>query len=633
MALEQRAFRAAVDRVAPSVVRIETVGGLERVGRVEFGPGPTTGLVIDAEGYIVSSAFNLLNRPDSILVQLADGRRNPARLVATDHNRMLVLLEIEADRPLPVPEIAPESQMRVGQWAIGVGRAFEADRPNVSVGIVSALSRVWGKAIQTDAAVSPNNYGGPLVDVRGRVLGVLVPLSPEKAAEQAGFEWYDSGIGFAVPAEFIREILPRLKKGEDLHPGVIGISLPRGNPSVNEPVVAARHPNSPAREAGLEAGDRITEIDGRRIARASQVKEAISRRYAGDTVRLVIARDDERLERSLELVAELEPYERPFLGVLLRRPPSGADERGVRVRYVYDESPAARAEIEPGDALVALDGEPIEGADQLRRRLGDREPGDPVELTIRRGEETIRRKVPLGRFPETLPPEELPPAHAPKHDPAEAPAKPAERAQVGSIQLKLPDVQGGAWAYVPRRYDPSVPHGLLVWLADPGAFDWPALLADWKPLCDSRELILLAPQPKEDDAWRPSETGRVGKLLDDVRTTYAVDPARIAVGGQATGGRLAYLVAFTRPEVVRAVASVEAPLAGRPPEHDPVHPMAFYVARAEKSPHARPIEAGVRHLRGMKYPVTVKPLGDAPRSLNAEERSELARWLDMLDRL
>ena len=74
-------------------------------------------------------------------------------------------------------------------------------QPNVSVGIVSALDRIWGKAIQTDAKISPNNYGGPLVDIAGRVLGVLVPMSPDGSGEVAGVEWYDSGIGFAVPLE------------------------------------------------------------------------------------------------------------------------------------------------------------------------------------------------------------------------------------------------------------------------------------------------------------------------------------------------------------------------------------------------------------------------------------------------
>ncbi|NQT36694.1 MAG: trypsin-like peptidase domain-containing protein, partial [Planctomycetes bacterium] len=154
--LEQQALRAAVDRVAPSVVRIETIGGLERVGKVLIGTGPTSGTVVGADGFVVSSAFNFRHRPASILVQLADGTRKPARLVATDHSRMLVLLKIEVDQPLVVPEMAPGDEMRVGQWAIAVGRTFEAARPNVAVGVLSARNRVWGKAIQTDAAVSPN---------------------------------------------------------------------------------------------------------------------------------------------------------------------------------------------------------------------------------------------------------------------------------------------------------------------------------------------------------------------------------------------------------------------------------------------------------------------------------------------
>ncbi len=636
-ALEQRAFQAAVDRVAPSVVRIETVGGRERVGRVLFGTGPTTGLVIDPEGYVVSSAFNFLNEPDSILVRLPDGSHKPAEVVATDHNRMLVLLKIATDQPPAVPEIVPEGEMRVGQWAIAVGRTFEADRPNMSVGILSALNRVWGKAIQTDAAVSPNNYGGPLVDVRGRVLGVLVPLSPQAATEVAGVEWYDSGIGFAVPAWHVREILPRLKRGEDLRPGVIGISLSRGNPSTSEPVIAARHPNSPAREAGLEPGDRILQVDGRKIVRASQVKEAIGRRYAGDTVRLVISRGEERIERELELVAKLEPYERPMLGILPMRRRAGSDDRpvGVTVRYVYPQGPAAEARLERGDALLALEGEPIDDADELRRRISDRQPGDEVELEIRRGQKAMQIEIRLGRLPEELPPEALPPPRDLGGRPVEPPAGKvaADRAQAGSVQLKIPELENDAWAYVPERYDPAVWHGLIVWLQGPGRFDWDKLLARWKSHCDRGELILLAPKPAGADGWQPGEVTLVRKLLDAVTSAYTVDPARIVLHGHGTGGRLAYLTAFSGPEAVRAVAAVDAPIAGRPPEHDPLHPMAFFTAWAKQSPDADRIEASVRRLRRMKYPVTVKPLGDEARYFSAEELSELVRWIDTLDRI
>jgi serine protease Do len=320
---EEAAIKAAVDRVAPAVVRIETVGGLDQIGQVLFGAGPTTGLVIDPAGYIVSSVFGFANKPASILARWSGELRRPARLVATDHSRMLVLLKVEAEKPLPyvllgrsanqgpetegrsamVSEGVARRDMRVGQWAIAVGRTFESDRTNMAVGIVSALDRIWGKAIQTDAAVSPNNYGGPLIDIRGRVLGVLVPLSSESADEMAGVEWYDSGIGFAVPLEHLLKALPRLKNGEDLHPGLAGFKLKGLSIYVGQPIIASCSPDGPAARAGLLPDDRIVEIDGRPIDRAADVMREIGRRYAGEKMRVTVLRGGDRIQRTLELTA------------------------------------------------------------------------------------------------------------------------------------------------------------------------------------------------------------------------------------------------------------------------------------------------------------------------------------------
>jgi len=303
-AREQKAFQAAVDRVAPSVVRIETIGGRDRLGKVLLGSGPTSGLVVDADGLIVSSAFGFAGRPDSILVQLADGTRKPARLVATDRSRKLVLLKIEPDDPLPMPKMAPDAEARVGQWAIGVGRTFEVDRPNVSVGIVSALGRIGGRAIQTDAAASPANYGGPLVDVRGRVLGVLVPLSPEVDEEAGRTQWYDTGIGFAVPADDVRRVVARLRQGEDLFAGRLGISFGREEPNTAKPVVAACHPDSPASKT-LKPGDRITAIDGVLVDRVVELENVLGQLYAGDRITISFQRDGKQHEAQVVLAAEL----------------------------------------------------------------------------------------------------------------------------------------------------------------------------------------------------------------------------------------------------------------------------------------------------------------------------------------
>jgi len=623
--LEQAALRAAVDRVAPSVVRIETVGGLSRVGGVVFGNGPTTGTIVDKDGYIVSSAFNFVNRPASILVRLSDGTLKPAELVATDHNRMLVLLKIDSGTPLPVPEIVPNDQMRVGQWTVAVGRTFEGFQPNMSVGILSAKGRIWGKALQTDAIVSPNNYGGPLVDIRGRVLGVIVPLAPNSAKEVAGVQWYDSGIGFAIDAQHVMSILPRLKNGEDLHPGVIGINLQGANPSIGQPVVAACRPNSPAYKAGMKTGDRIVEIEGQEILRAAGVKAQLSRRYAGEKVHMVVMRDQKRLEFDIELVAKLEPYQHAFLGVLPMR--TAGDQAGVTVRYVYPELPAAKAGIEPGDVLVSLEGKAIEGREQLLVQLAALEPGQEIELEVRQGSETRKLKLQPDVLPEDLPPAELPPARE-KVEPAEG-----DLPDVGILRLKVPELKNDAWGYVPEAYHPGVAHGVVVWLHPPDGFDWDKLLARWKPLCDAGDLILVAPKSEDPKRWQPGEATLVKKLLDNVSSTYTIDPTRVVIHGHEGGGTLACLVAFGNRQLVRAVAIVDAPVAGRPPENDPLHRLAIYLTVAKKSRHAAAVQAATKRLREMKVPVTVKDLGEEARYLEDDELAELVRWIDMLDRI
>ena len=119
--LEESAFREAANAVADSVVQIRTVGGLDRIGKTFLSQGPTSGLIVSEDGYIVSSAFNFANEPSSILVRLASGEQLAAELIARDKNRMLVLLKVDADQSLPVPAKVPLEAMRVGQWAIALG--------------------------------------------------------------------------------------------------------------------------------------------------------------------------------------------------------------------------------------------------------------------------------------------------------------------------------------------------------------------------------------------------------------------------------------------------------------------------------------------------------------------------------
>ncbi len=374
----------------------------------------------------------------------------------------------------------------------------------------------------------------------------------------------------------------------------------------------------------MKPGDRIVAIDDRPVARTVEVEQEIRRRYAGETMRVTVLRGRQRIEAQLELAAKLEPFQHGFLGIL---PMRGEQGQGVTIRYVYPDSPATAAGIAPGDVLVSLQGEPIKGRNELAMRLGAMEPAAAAEIDVRRAGTLRKLHVTLAQLPEGLPPGELPPARG------SGKAGQPNRPQVGAIRLKVPEFSNEAWAYVPETYNAEVPYGVVVWLHAAGGFQWPELLARWKPLCDRYDLILVAPKSADSSRWMPGEAGLVDRLLLDVVSTYHVDSARIVVHGQETGGSLAFLAACGNRQMIRAVAAVEAAPAGPPPENDPLRRLAVYMATASNSAVVRPAASALAAFRKERVPVTVKNLGDVSRSLNADELAELVRWIDMLDRI
>ncbi len=673
--LEEQAMKAAVAQVAPSVVRIEAVGGLEQVGGMLVGTGSTTGLIVSADGFIISSAFNFAQKPDSILVTLPDGARTAARLVATDSDRKLVLLKVASAKPLAVPVAVPGSDVHVGQWALAVGRTFDADQPSISMGIVSAVERIWGKAIQTDAKVSPSNYGGPLVDITGRVLGVLVPLAPETGSETAGVNWYDSGIGFAVPLEHIFKMLPKLREGHDLKPGVLGINLKGSDMFAVSAEIAACRVNSPAYKAGIKVGDIVVSADGRPVTRQAQLKTVLGSHYAGEHMALVLERGKERINADVELTDKLEPYEYPFLGILplrvakpnqfgkiqIQAAEGGkaaakdkdedkdtkndkakpeAQPAGFTVRYVYPDSPAAAAGVMAGDIVRSLAGKPVADAMAANEILRDLGPGETISLEVARGEKTKKLEITLRRLPEGLP-ATLPPAHAGIEAPAADPAIKADvvigrpKAQVGRVTLKLPEFDRACLAYVPEGYNPDLQYGLVVWLHGPGGNNEDELVARWKPLCEAHDLILLAPKSADPNRWQPTENSYIRRMMKEVAQNYRLDPMRIVAHGRQAGGGMAYIVGFANRDAIRAVAAVDAtvPALAEAPENNPVQRLAFYTTEPPGLPATSPLLAGIKRLRELKFPVTVQSVSAPGQPLTDEELSALARWIDTLDRL
>lgn len=679
---EQAAIRAAVEKAQDWVVQIETVGGLERVGETFLTNSRTSGTIVDEDGHIVTSLFSLVTQPSSILVTLPGGKRLPAKIVARDRNRMLALLKVESEVPLTEPEIVPRDELRVGQWTIALGKIFSAEDANLSVGVLSATDRVWGKAIQTDAKISPNNYGGPLVDIQGRVMGILTPLSPQDTGELAGVEWYDSGIGFAVP---ISDILPRLdvwKEGTDLRPGLLGVSLKGNDVIVDPPAIGAVRYNSPAQQAGIEAGDVIVKAAGTEIVRQAQLKHILGGLYAEDTVSLTVRRGEEEIEVELTLAGELIPYSRPFLGILpertgprLEAAVDMADERandnidaedeadgatsepdsegpadeenredtsddenedqsdstGVVVRFVYPDSPATKAELKAEDTITHLNDEPITDAAALRIAIQAIEKSESAQkLTVIRAGETLELEVTLSEHPTKLP-SEIPAPQFP-----EGAAK-NEGIEIGDIEVRLPEEPNEAFAWVPDLAQTGTPLGLIVWLNTDGV-SADKLVPQWKEQCEKYGLALLAIQPANDGRWNRSETAVVRKMIDRMAQGYTIDPFRTVIIGAEGGGGLGYLTAFENRDVLGGVVAINAPVprGASVPDNDPLSFLEIVAMHTPETRLAEPIAAQIEAMEKLKQHVLKVELGAGPEvtsELEPTDREWLIRWIDTLDRI
>ena len=343
----QTVFRDIATRLRPFLVRIETVGGTQPgatiVEREEEGieeepndgseaplrerrrrrnlfvdrpgssfvvaDGPTTGLVYSKDGYIITSSFNFAREPALISVVLSDGRRLAADLIARDQVRKIALLRVDAT-DLATPEWVPLDQVQVGQWAVALGLGFGGEEPSVTVGVVSALNRMRGNAIQTDAKLSPANYGGPLCDIDGRIIGMAVPMA-QRPGELAGVEMYDSGVGFAVPKNRVDEIVAELKKGKTLQRGWLGIQV---NLTSKAGVIIQNVADpSPMRSLGGQPGDRITWAEGRRVRHFGHLMQALYRIPAGEPVYLCMQRGDREFGSAVTLAASEELGDLPDL--------------------------------------------------------------------------------------------------------------------------------------------------------------------------------------------------------------------------------------------------------------------------------------------------------------------------------
>ena len=616
---EEKALQAAVMKASPSVIQLELVGGLESQEL-----GPVSGLAVTTDGFGLASAAMIPENITSILATTPSGKRAAAKVISHDYSRNLVLLKVNTEETYPLLEAIPKDEIIVGQWSIALGRTFSREFTNQSVGIISASNRVWGKAIQSDAKISPANYGGPLIDIHGRAFGILTPLTPNPQGGQSdGSEWYDSGIGFAVPIADIMPYLEKLKQGDSLYPGRLGISLTSGNIYDLPAEVVAVQPKSPARDAGIQKGDSIFELAGKPVTRQSELRHILGAHYAGDTINIKVTRDDKIVTAELTLAQDLEPYEHPFLGIL---PDRNYDQQGVLVRHVYPNSAAEQAGLKSGDIISRLNETPLKDHNQLRVELANFEPSEEVQLHYSRGGQVTPINILLAPITSELPVIQAHPLPA-------APA-PANNLATGLVEIKLPEEANDCHAIIPANYRADVPHGLVVWLHAPGDVNDDILKQQWATLAAKYHLIVLAPKAADDNRWQPTEIEFIRKTMDNIINIYNVDRNRIVSFGRQAGGAMSLILGFSQRDLVRGVIPVDAPFplrAGISP-NDPAERLAVHAILVKGSPVSRAVGNAIKALEAAKYPVSRTEL-ESPGKITDELRESLTQWIDSLDRI
>jgi len=668
----EKMTKAAATKAGASVVHIETRGGADILmpgpkGQViqDFRkPSPTTGVIVSSDGYIISSAFNFINNPPIILVHIPGKGADPlvATRVSTDKSRLLTLLKVNATG-LAVQPVVPKKDIKEGQWSIALGRALESrvdKSPSICMGVVSALGRVWGKAIQTDAKVSPMNYGGPIVDIQGRMQGIIIPASPKGDDELSGLEWYDSGIGFAIPMEDIMTVLPRMKEGKDLQKGLLGVNMKSQDMYSVAPEIGAVQKASAAEKAGLKVGDIIVEVDGKAVDRMAQVLHILGVKYEGDKVNLKYKRGAQVNEiKALELAGKNVIIAQPFLGIL---PMRDDPKIGVEIRYVFDKSPAEKAGLKPGDRIVKFGTDEKKlteftgekrGRNQFFDWLNTLYPGAEVKIEVKRkgGDKAETLTISLGNLPGSVPgvtadiPDKLPELASIKkaleplelNNPNIKAPKIVEQKKpmpdTGLMEKNTPDGEHKYWLYVHDDYDPDIAHAIVVWLHPPGKNDKEEIEAFrdlWEDYCKDNHIILVMPIEKK-DGWIPSFSDYVVAATQETAKQYTIDRQRIVAHGMGLGGQMAIHLGLNHRDLFRGVCAVGA-APTQVKDNIANQRVSFLLYAGDLDPIAKSIAESRTRIAERRFPAFYRQMPERGREyLEQKNIREVVRWIDSLD--
>jgi serine protease Do len=430
-------FSAIVAQYGPAVVNISVSGSMKTSGSASPFPGldpndpfseffrrfripqpqgemPTRGMgsgfIVAPNGIVLTNA-HVVAGADEVTVKLTDKREFKAKVLGLDKATDVAVLRIDADK-LPTVRLGDPAQTRVGEWVLAIGAPFGFEN-TATAGIVSAKSRSlpdegYVPFIQTDVAVNPGNSGGPLFNTNGEVIGI----NSQIYSHSGGYQ----GLSFAIPIDVAMKVQQQIVAHGKAEHGLLGVTVQDVNQSLAEAfglkqargaLISAVQPGGPAAKAKLETGDVILALNGTEISRSSELPPLVGAMAPGAVVNLNIWRKGESRDIKVTVgdfndgkLASADDKQQATpgrLGVAVR-PLTPEEQRQAEVAggllVQQATGAAARAGIQPGDVILALNGEPITSVENLRSLVA--KAGKRVALLVQRNDGKIFVPVDLG---------------------------------------------------------------------------------------------------------------------------------------------------------------------------------------------------------------------------------------------
>jgi serine protease Do len=429
-------FALITQRYGPAVVNISVTGSRKALGmdpealsdpfeffrRFQQGPGGMTprevpvrgmgsGFIISADGIILTNA-HVVKDASEVTVKLTDRREYRAKVLGHDPKTDVAVLKIDA-RNLPVVTLGNPKNLRVGEWVLAIGSPFGFEN-TVTAGVVSATGRSLPDDsavpfIQTDVAVNPGNSGGPLFNTRGEVIG----MNAQIYSRSGGYQ----GVSFAIPIDVAVRIKDQIVATGKVQHARLGVTVQEVNQALADSfkldrpegaLVASVEKDSPAQKAGLQPGDVIRRVNGQPIVASGDLPAIVVQSMPGQRLQMEVWRQGRKVDVTAQLASATEKVAKTDskpetaasggkLGLSLR-PLQESEKRqaGVSDGLLVESASgaAARAGVEPGDVVLAVNGTPAKSVDQVRSMIAKSDKS--VALLIQRGEDKIFVPVRVG---------------------------------------------------------------------------------------------------------------------------------------------------------------------------------------------------------------------------------------------